>query len=231
MPQSFSRNCTVPSPMPRSSASVGDRRARLVGRHAVVLAGVDQHAVVRRRLGHRTSVGRRSPSTGRTTGTIGRLYLRANSKSRSSCAGTRHHRAGAVLAQHEVRDPDRHRLVRERIDREAAGEEAFLLRLRRSCGRRDPARGTAAPSPGTPSRRPTPSRTSSTRPCSGASITNVAPKIVSMRVVNTSIESFAPWIGNLTRAPSDRPIQFRCIVSTFSGHFDRPSAACSRSSA
>ena len=70
-----------------------------------------------------------------------------------------------------------------------------------------------------------------TRPCSGASIMNVAPKIVSMRVVNTSIESLAPWIGNLTRAPSDFPIQFRCMVRTFSGHFDRPSAASSRSSA
>src|SRR5687767_1784821 len=53
----------------------------------------------------------------------------------------------------------------------------------------------------------------------------LAPKTVSIRVVKTSISS------NLSRAPSDLPIQLRCIVSTFSGHCDRPSAPASSSSA
>ena len=37
-----------------------------------------------------------------------------------------HHRAGPVFAEHVIRDPDRHGEIRERIDREAAGEETFL---------------------------------------------------------------------------------------------------------
>ncbi len=40
-----------------------------------------------------------------------------------------HHRAGPVLAQHEVRDPDRNRPIGERIDRRPPGVEAFLLDL------------------------------------------------------------------------------------------------------
>ena len=62
----------------------------------------------------------------------------------------------------------------------------------------------------------------------------LAPKIVSIRVVNTSMPSDASRASdsaNRTRAPSERPIQFRCIVSTFSGHWLRPSAALSSSSA
>ncbi len=80
--------------------------------------------------------------------------------------------------------------------------------------------------------------------CSGASSTKVAPKIVSMRVVKTSMfgASAGPGppggvctpeasSGNFTRAPSDRPIQFRCIVRTFSGHSVRRSVASSNSCA
>jgi len=40
---------------------------------------------------------------------------------------------------------------------------------------------------------------------------NVAPKIVSGRVVNTRIEGPA-GVGNSISAPSDRPIQLRCAV-------------------
>jgi hypothetical protein len=37
-----------------------------------------------------------------------------------------HHRAGAVFAEHEVGDPDRHRLSGEWIDRLLTGIESFL---------------------------------------------------------------------------------------------------------
>ena len=43
---------------------------------------------------------------------IGRLYLRANSKSRSSCAGTAMIAPVPYSARHEIRDPDRHRPCR-----------------------------------------------------------------------------------------------------------------------
>ncbi len=61
-----------------------------------------------------------------------------------------------------------------------------------------------------------------------------------MRVVKTSTASAGSAAdgspsggrtGNRTRAPSERPIQFRCIVSTFSGQSARPSMASSSSSA
>src|SRR6266581_6429567 len=40
-----------------------------------------------------------------------------------------HHRAGAVVAENEVRDPDGHRLFRERVDGAEAGIEPLLLDL------------------------------------------------------------------------------------------------------
>ena len=40
-----------------------------------------------------------------------------------------HHGARAVLAEHEVRDPDRHRPIGERIDRRPPRVEAFFLDL------------------------------------------------------------------------------------------------------
>ena len=42
-------------------------------------------------------------------------------------AGNTHDRTRAVFAEHEVRNPDRHGLLGERIHHEAAGVEAFLL--------------------------------------------------------------------------------------------------------
>ena len=83
MPQSFSRYWTVPSPMPRAAASPVMRGPRLVRRQSVVNSpDCDERAVAGIRLGHRldrSAAGR----VGRpTTTVIGRLYLRANSKSR-----------------------------------------------------------------------------------------------------------------------------------------------------
>ena len=49
----------------------------------------------------------------------------------------------------------------------------------------------------------------STSGCSGASTMNVAPKIVSGRVVKNRISSpGCPSTGNASSAPSERPIQF-----------------------
>src|SRR5262249_55399403 len=54
--------------------------------------------------------------------------------------------------------------------------------------------------------------------CSGAITKNVAPNNVSGRVVNTvkSMSSSSQW--NTASAPSERPIQLCCIVTTRSGH-------------
>ena len=65
--------------------------------------------------------------------------------------------------------------------------------------------------------------------------------MVSMRVVKTSISAAASApagasdpagsTAKRTRAPSERPIQFRCIVSTFAGHSSSRSMPSSRPSA
>ena len=55
--------------------------------------------------------------------------------------------------------------------------------------------------------------------------------MVSMRVVKTSMRASLPVTGNVTRAPSDRPIQLRCITTTFSGHSVSVSRPASSSSA
>ena len=52
--------------------------------------------------------------------------------------------------------------------------------------------------------------------CSGARTKYVAPKIVSGRVVNTSISLFASTL-KLISAPDDLPIQFLCDVLIDSG--------------
>ena len=87
MPQSFSRNCTVPWPMPRSSASsvmAAVAASDVMPSYLPELNSMPSFdvGVVERALAGA------SPSAGRITGTIGRLYFCAKSKSRSSCAGT-----------------------------------------------------------------------------------------------------------------------------------------------
>src|SRR6266542_83808 len=55
--------------------------------------------------------------------------------------------------------------------------------------------------------------------------------MVSILVVKISIASSPPVRGNVTRAPSDRPIQLRCITTTFSGHAFNVSSPARSSSA
>ena len=52
---------------------------------------------------------------------------------------------------------------------------------------------------------------------SGATTKNVAPYKVSGRVVKTRTGSSRPSTAKSTQAPSERPIQFRCIVKMRSG--------------
>ena len=89
MPQSFSRNCTVRWPMPRALGLRGhDLRRRSVDHRPVYAPESTTRAGLRVRLGHRRGVERAAPSpSGWITTRIGRPYLRANSKSRWSCAG------------------------------------------------------------------------------------------------------------------------------------------------
>ena len=53
--------------------------------------------------------------------------------------------------------------------------------------------------------------------CSSAKTKNVTPHSVSGRVVKTSTSSPVSAISKVTLAPSERPIQLRCIVITRSG--------------
>ena len=60
----------------------------------------------------------------------------------------------------------------------------------------------------------------------------VAPNSVSGRVVKTSMPAASPAAvvtGKVTMAPSDRPIQLRCMILTFSGHSTRSRSSANRS--
>ena len=66
--------------------------------------------------------------------------------------------------------------------------------------------------------------------CSGASTKKVAPKSVSGRVVKTGKSRSSSSQRKVTSAPSERPIQLRCIVTTCSGQdSSRSKSASSRS--
>ena len=63
--------------------------------------------------------------------------------------------------------------------------------------------------------------------CSGANVMNVAPNKVSGRVVNTVIVLSESSISNIISAPSERPNQSFCMAATFSGNsiVSRPSTS------
>jgi hypothetical protein len=67
--------------------------------------------------------------------------------------------------------------------------------------------------------------------CSGASTKKVAPNSVSGRVVNTGSSTPSSGSRNTTRAPCERPIQLRCIVSTRSGQLSSSAMSSSSRSA
>src|SRR5690606_21692411 len=131
--------------------------------------------------------------------------------------GYGHDRTGAVRREHVIGDPDRYFLPVDRVDRVPAREDArfFFLKLGAfevglRCGALDVRLHLFQPI-----RR----RHLENDGCSGASTMYVAPKSVSGRVVKTRMRSSGlPATAKSTSAPSDRPIQFRCISLVLSGH-------------
>ena len=69
-----------------------------------------------------------------------------------------------------------------------------------------------------PASHSVPLHRSSHRGCSGESVRNVTPNIVSGRVVKQDISASDFSILNLISDPLERPIQFLCIAFTFSGN-------------
>ena len=72
-----------------------------------------------------------------------------------------------------------------------------------------------------------PASSESTRSCSGANTRYVAPNSVSGRVVKTSM-SESP-AENSTSAPTERPIQLRCMALTLSGQSSTSRSSSNRS--
>ena len=69
----------------------------------------------------------------------------------------------------------------------------------------------------------------STSGCSGERTAYVAPNNVSGRVVNTVNDSLCPSMSNVISAPSERPIQFRCMSFRLSGQSSSSKSSSRRS--
>ena len=189
-------------------------------------ARVDEHLV-----GGVRDVGGAPPrprrQTGATTCTIGRSNRCREGEVALVVRGHGHDRAGAVVHQDVVGDPDRDARVVHGVDRVEAGEDAGLLlvapraprssspaacrayvaQLARRCGARSANRSTSG--------------------CSGASTKNVAPNSVSGRVVKTGTSSSSSSIaeGDLARPPSGRSSS---AASSARARATTPAAPCRR---
>ena len=114
-PSSAGAKCPSPSAgtAPRPCRCRASRRRRssavmTAGRFlSGVFAGIDQPPVVRSSP-RSSSAGRRRRRRRGTTMRIGRSYLRGELEVALVVRRHGHDRAGAVLGEHEVRDPDRH---------------------------------------------------------------------------------------------------------------------------
>ena len=236
MPQSFSRYWTVRWPVPRRSAfSAMIRRASVDHKpvyspESTTRPGSEYASVIV----EASSEASPSPSGWITTRT-GSPYFRANSKSRWSCAGTAitapvpYSPSTKFATQIGTCWPVKGFTANRPVLNPSFSTSPVSLALRSWRRNLAAAARIASGSGDSDARR-------SSISCSGASSRNVAPKIVSIRVVNTSMSADTPvpvgsTSGKRTRAPSDRPIQLRCIVRTFSGQSARPSVARSSSSA
>ena len=147
---------------------------------------------------------------------IGRSYLFANSKSRSSCPGTAI--TAPVPYEAITKLPIQigtHSPVRGWIAKEPVGTPFFLpIFLIRS---NSLIATTSSCSNFQSCSYSVPSTKLCANSCSGASVTKVTPKSVSGRVVNTLNLSSRPSTANSISAPSERPIQSCCSALTFSG--------------
>ena len=212
----------MPSPMPRCSASrsCGAEPRRRSGRsYAPEFTSTPSSDAS---LGHRRR--RRAPARRRAgpPTAIGRPYFRANSKSRSSCAGTPITAPVPYSPSTKLATQIGTGCAGERIDGVASGEEPFLLDL---AG--DP-RGAVLPAK--------PRRLREKR----RGIGGLLGEAVHQRMLGREqherravdgVDAGREHVDRRrarrrrreadARAPSDRPIQFRCIVRTFSGHMPR----------
>ena len=137
----------MPSPMPRSggvlrhaAVAPAPTACRRTDRTATSTPSFETASVI-------VSTVAAAPSAGRTTTVIGRLYLRRELEVALIVRRHGHHRAGAVLAEHEVGDPDRHRLlVNGLITVRPVSKPSFstspVMRAVRSCARK---RASASP--------------------------------------------------------------------------------------
>ncbi len=129
-----------------------------------------------------------------------------------------HYRARAVFNQHVVCYPHRYALAAERIDGKNPGVESFLLLFLFAARPRVAFSDiTFRANVITSSFNADASSSSSMSGCSAESTIAVAPKIVSMRVVNTRIFLSLSFTAKSIYAPSLRPTQSRWRLSTFSG--------------
>ena len=119
---------TVALPKPFASAQAAIRAIASSADEAVELAAVHDRARARRRRPSSVAPSSVSPSGWITTRT-GEPVLARELEVALVVGRHRHDRARAVAHEHEVADPDRDLLARERVDRVAAGEDAFLLDL------------------------------------------------------------------------------------------------------
>ena len=157
----------------------------LAGRHAIQRAGVDHHALVRPGLGQLIGADILARAAA-PPGLIGRPNCLRELEVALVVRRHRHDRAGAIAHQHIVGDPDRDRLVVDRVDRIGADKHAGLRFGRCWCARSRSPASTCATYAST-SARCSGTVSLATSGCSGASTINVAPQSVSGRVVNTLI--------------------------------------------
>ena len=105
--------------------------ALLGGGQAVVAAGVDQHALVAHGLGQGRPVQRLLPRPGLDHDPHRQVVLAGEIEVALVVGGHGHDRAGAVLPEHVVGDPDRDQLAVDRVDGVRAEEHALLVALGR----------------------------------------------------------------------------------------------------
>ena len=133
MPQSLMRNVTAALPKPSASALARHHAASFGAGEPGIRPGIFDDAVVSESFFHRGGVGQRAVN-GPDHGPNRDAVLFAKLEVALIVRGHGHDRARAIAHQHEVADPDGHLLAAERIDRVAAGEQAFLLDVARTFG-------------------------------------------------------------------------------------------------
>ena len=240
MPQSFSRYCTVPSPI---SALLRPRRssARCASSDGSPLNSpeLDQRPGAGVGLGHRLGGQRLAFRLNHDGDRAGRTFARTRSRA-GRAPGTPMTAPVPYSTSTKLATQIGTGCLRERIDRGPAGVEAFLLDLaghpRRAVLRLEPLQRCRRKLVG----RPPPRAQLLHQRVLGRQQHEVrAVDRVDARGedLDVPLRTRAPAVRlptgarNLTRAPSDRPIQFRCIVRTFSGQLGQLARPSSSSSA